>query len=644
MKILRLNEIYLNNYKGVERLTVPLNFRTTINGRNATGKTTIMDAPSDIFTGKTADGKTVSEIRPHDANGVEVDRIPIIREVKCTINGKEYDIVKTTEQKWLKPRGADVEVFKGNETSFRVNGFDKKAKDFDAFVSEEICDAETLLMCSNATSFLNVLQKSTTDARKLLEKLAGFSVETFIAQNPQYSDITDITQGNAIEDTIKQLKRNLTAQKKEVERRKVELSYEKTRDTKSDKIDILEEEYQIILQKQKEVEEKMNLLDTRSVEELRAKLAQIRSEMSAYLAEETAGYYKAIKDIDERVSELRTRDVNLSTEIQNLSFDIESITLKRESTRKAVLSLYDQYKDVEAGLLIGGRCPVCGTEIKEETESLKERNKDIRERLKAIQKTIDDHEEYIQKSAREFERLTSEQEAKRTERTAVRSLIYEAEEEAKALVKPDPTQDTIYKDLENQASNIEAGLATQKEQADTRRILETRRLELIAKSAQNRAMLETEKGLAEAKLTKVNELEGLLREEVQKCADIERQIDRILNFSIEKNKALASLINPHFRHFHFEFLEYTQEGNPVETCKLVHNGTSYFGGLNGGDKKLVEVYLVAGLQELNGLNLPIWVDEANTIDPWRIPDDLEQQLIVIQRSDDESIVVKGGDR
>ena len=101
------------------------------------------------------------------------------------------------------------------------------------------------------------------------------------------------------------------------------------------------------------------------------------------------------------------------------------------------------------------------------------------------------------------------------------------------------------------------------------------------------------------------------------------------------------MINPHFTHFKFEFLEYTQEGTPVETCKLVCNGTSYFGGLNGGDMKLVEIYLVAGLQELNGLCLPIWVDEANLIDPYRVPTNLEQQLIIINRSDDTDIVVKG---
>ena len=72
---------------------------------------------------------------------------------------------------------------------------------------------------------------------------------------------------------------------------------------------------------------------------------------------------------------------------------------------------------------------------------------------------------------------------------------------------------------------------------------------------------------------------------------------------------------------------------------MVCGGTNY-NNLNGGDRKLCEVDLCRGLQEMNGLNLPIWIDEANTIDPWRIPVDMEQQLILISRTDDKLSVAE----
>lgn len=66
-------------------------------------------------------------------------------------------------------------------------------------------------MCSNARPFLNMVQKSTAEARKLLEWISGFKIEDFVTQNPEYTHIENITKGHAIEDVLKQLRKNLTA-------------------------------------------------------------------------------------------------------------------------------------------------------------------------------------------------------------------------------------------------------------------------------------------------------------------------------------------------------------------------------------------------------------------------------------------------
>ena len=70
---------------------------------------------------------------------------------------------------------------------------------------------------------------------------------------------------------------------------------------------------------------------------------------------------------------------------------------------------------------------------------------------------------------------------------------------------------------------------------------------------------------------------------------------------------------------------------------MVHNGTAYE-NLNFSDKILCELSLVKGLQKLNGLCLPIWLDEASTVDPDRIPK-TENQLFVISRTDDETLTI-----
>ena len=131
---------------------------------------------------------------------------------------------------------------------------------------------------------------------------------------------------------------------------------------------------------------------------------------------------------------------------------------------------------------------------------------------------------------------------------------------------------------------------------------------------------------------RVAELNEELKDLGQVQADIEKNIDTVLNFSIQKNKALAEKINPYFKHIQFSFLDYTIEGNPVETCKMICNGVNYFDGLNYSDKILCDIDLLRGLQALNSLNLPIFVDNSESINTNRLPN-TEQQMIVLRVTD-----------
>ena len=142
--------------------------------------------------------------------------------------------------------------------------------------------------------------------------------------------------------------------------------------------------------------------------------------------------------------------------------------------------------------------------------------------------------------------------------------------------------------------------------------------------------------IAQAAVTEKEKRVAELNEELKSLgqvqADIEKNIDTVLNFSIQKNKALAEKINPFFHHFQFSFLDYTIEGNPVETCKMICNGIDYNSGLNHSDKILCEVNLLNGLQEMNHLNLPIWIDDSESVNVERIPV-LDRQMIILRVTD-----------
>lgn len=679
MKSVTLERINLDNYKsfsgslpGRKNFSCEFGQRTKISGRNREGKSAVSDAYFDVLTGKMADGSQPDKVRPHDDNGTDIDRVDIIRELGLRIDGKPVTVSKKTEQKWRKPKGQSEEVFDGNVTTYSIDGFEQKQKDFQKW-QESIADPDVLLMCSNARPFLNAVQKSTAEARKILERMSGFKVEEFVAQNPEYAKIDEITKGHSVEDALKQLRKNLNAQKKSADKARTELSYEKSREPEKGEVEIADlqksvNEYNKQIAGLDEQEKALNDVSSaydeksREIVELRSKQNQIRMERNKTLS----GNRQSIQG---EIAELQSQKKEKSNELSLAEMDLKHANMGIERHTAEVKKAQEDYSRwisqefddseiavIESEVLNEDSliCPTCGQAFpKERAEKIREdfeKNKALR--IEGVKSAGRNYEEM---KDREIQRVTESgnkavtdlKEAKKAQEEAEQKIaeikksisdlalmIAEKEKELSALpAEVDLSGDTEYNAISAQIEAAQKYLETMDNGSSARAEITEQRNAYIRESAKLAAEINKIQSDKAEHDRRVENLEEKLKAEGQKCADIEKNIDTLLNFSIEKNKALADKINPYFGHFQFCFLDYTIEGNPVETLKLVCDGTDYFGGLNGGDQRLVELDLCRGLQEINGLCLPIWLDESNTIDPERIPQDLEQQLICLERAD-----------
>lgn len=679
MKTVTLESIRLENYKsfsgslpGRKDFSCEFGHRTKISGKNREGKSSIKDAFFDILTGKMADGSQPDKIRPHDENGVDIDRIDIIRELGLEIDGKPVTVAKKTAQKWRKPRGQSEEVFDGNVTTYSIDGFEQRQKDFQKW-QESIADPDVLLMCSNARPFLNAVQKSTSEARKILERMSGFKIDDFIAQNPEYAHVEEITKGHSVEDTLKQLRKNLNAQKKSADKARTELSYEKSREPEKSEAEIAElqksiDEYNKQISGLDEQEKALNDVSSaydeksREIVELRNKQNQIRMERNSVLSGNRQSIQSEIADLQlqkkEKSNELSISEMDLKHANMGIERHTAEVKKAQEDWKKCSEKEFEdsqlkaiQNEEFDKDSLI---CPTCGQhfppeqeiQIRTDFEKRKAERIRIAEAEKAAFEDYKDKEltriiESGNKAAadlKESNKAKAEAEQKIDEiKKSISDLalkIAEKEKELSALPSEvDLSGDTEYTAISAQIETAQKSLETMDNGSSARAEITEKRNAYIRESAKLAAEINKIQSDKADHERRVEELEEKLTEEGQRCADIEKNIDALLNFSIEKNKALAEVINPHFRHFQFSFLDYTIEDNPVETLKLVCDGTDYFGGLNGGDQRLVELDLCRGLQAINGLCLPIWLDESNTIDPERIPQDLEQQLICLERAD-----------
>ena len=679
MKTVILKSILLENYKsfssslpGRKNFSSKFGKRTKISGRNREGKSTVKDAFFDVLTSKLADGSQPdAKVRPHTKDGIDIDRVDIIRDLELEIDGKPVTVTKKTAQKWRKPRGQSEAVFDGNITTYTIDGFEAKQKDYQKW-QESIADPDILLMCSNARPFLNMVQKSTAEARKLLEWISGFKIEDFVTQNPEYTHIENITKGHAIEDVLKQLRKNLTAQKKVAETVRTQLTYEKNRGAFGE-IEISDLELAIadLNHQIEELDKQEVILDEaiKSYDEKSKNVLDLKFEQSEIVRKANEGIVAQRKEIEGDIFSLKQEKKSAENDLRMAEMDLKHATMaierhETELTRMqedySRLSVYE-FDDSEIKIIEGEIfdensliCPTCGQKLPEEqAEKIRaefEEKKKLRiEGIKSTKQNAyeirdKELENVIVAGNRASTNLNGAKETKEESeqkisncKKAIADFAMQIQTESKKLSEIPESVD-LSDNVEYQKVTAEIGMAEEalkqmNNGSEERFILRNKRNGLLNEISDKKSLIKKQISDEVEKECRVSELEEKLKAENQRVADIEKDIDTLKNFSIKKNEALAAAVNPHFRHFQFNFLEFTQEGNPVETLRLMVEGTDYFSGLNGGDQRLVELDLCRGLQEINNLCLPIWLDESNTIDPERIPQDLEQQLICLERAD-----------
>lgn len=667
MKV-EVKKISLENYKKFPSKSVDLFPRTEISGRNREGKSTLQDAYLDVLTGKMANGTEPTSIRRKE-NGVEVPKVDVVRELTLSVDGKEKVIRKITKQKWRKPKGQSEEVFDGNETSYEIDGFPAKSKDYTEFI-QSIAKPSTLLMCSNPKPFLDTLQKSTAESRKVLEKMSGFDIAQFMEENPQYAHVEEITKGHSVEDTLKKLRKELNAQKKKVSEKDTEIKYETNRTVEAEDTSSLESKKQELNVELSKLEEQERILEdsAKGYDSLSYEIRGLKSSRDGMVSKANEWLRARQKFISDTVSELMLKKSEKESSIRIIGMELDRHIWEAKQTKADLDRARQDYprikemewddselKAIEAETFNDSDtiCPTCGQELPEEqiaelkasfeekkkfrieTELTQKKNWESakQNQLKGICDIGNSASAKLKKANEEISKLQSEIGVAQDEVSELTKQIEEEQSKFTELPESvDMTNDEEYLAVTARIAELEEKLKSFEDIPGKKQELRIQISNVMKQISNVDADIKIAQAAVVEKEKRIAELNEELRKLGQVQADIEKNIETVLNFSIQKNKALAEKINPYFKHFQFSFLDYTIEGNPVETCKMICNGVNYFDGLNYSDKILCDIDLLRGLQALNGLNLPIFVDNSESINTTRLPN-TEQQMIVLRVTD-----------
>lgn len=672
MKNVKIESLAMNNYRcfhGEREFHADFGDKTRVSGKNGSGKSTVMNAVMEVLTGKNADGTQPDNVRPI-VDGQEAEGVDVERTVVLDIDGKETEIKKITKQKRERVDGAMQYVPGSNVNSYTVDGISFNQKKLDEFISENICAPETLLACCNPNAFLSL--KSTTDMRAFLENMAGFDLNEYIKSlGAEFAEVEEITKGHPIEQVQKTLNKQLTDQKKATTKAETEWKYEKAKAVDSGEDDVTrlteqkvsyENQISILDEQEKSLDDVMAAYDQKSKDILDLKFEQSeivrkaneglvnqkkKLNEDAFLLE----HEKKIAENDLRMSEMDLKHASMGVERHTAEIRKAQEDWKTYSEREYPEENIERIKaeQFDENSLI---CPTCGQDLPEEqAEKIRSEFKHKKaERIadeesvktsfyEAKDKKLTEITESGNKAAadlKEAKNAKEEAEQKITElKQKITSLAMEIQKKQMELSKlpesVDLSDNAEYQKISAKIEQAEAILHEMSNGSDLRGEITDKRNGFIRECAKIDAEINNIQRKKQAHEEEVEKLYRAFRESSQKEADIQRRKDILKNFSIKKNERIASMINPVFSEFQFEFLEFTQDGNPFETCRMMSNGIEYR-DMNHSKKILVQADLLRGFQELSGLNLFVFIDDTESVNDENLPD-MDRQMILLKVTD-----------
>lgn len=668
-----LKSMHLENYRCFHEQPVDIQFgvSTRISGKNGSGKSTIKNAFLDVMTGKNTDGSQTDNVRPV-VNGKEKMDVPVVRELTMDIDGVETSIRKTTKQKRERKFGEMVSIPGSNVNSYEIDGINFTQKKFDEFIAEKLCASDKLMACCNPNVFLSKLNKSTADARSFLEDLCDFSVERFIEENKdEFGDIKNIAKGHKIEQVQKTLNHERSEQKKKIEKQIATIDYEKSKPIQEIDVsdftaqrDQMQEDIARLDDEEKSLDEAVSSYDkaVREIVNLKSEAEKVRTEANAdnvskkkRLNEDLIllQQEKKNKENNLRLSEMDLKHANMAierytAEVKKAQEDWKTYS-EREFSEESIEMIKTEAFD-ENSLI----CPTCGQMFPEEqaekiradfdrkkSERIK-KEEDLRKQFYSLKDKKLQEISYIGNKAvtdlKDSKKAKEELEKKIEEiKKSISNLALKIAEKEMEITKIpesiDLSENAEYQSVISRIADKQSALEKMNNGSGQREEIRAKRNELIRRCAMIDAQINSAESAKRQHEEQIEQLESQKKEMQEVLVEIERKISVLKNFSINKNRAISELVNPHFTEFQFEFLDFTQGGEPVETCHLVSNGIDY-ANLNHSKQLLVQADLCKGFQDIVGINIPIFLDDSESINDENLPD-LGRQTVILKVTDDD---------
>lgn len=670
-KTIILQTLTMQNFKGATATTEFCKDCTTIAGRNGLGKTRHFTAFHWCLFGKDEQGRENYEIKTR-VDGQVQHRITTAVELDLLIDGKQTTLRRELVENWVRPRGQEEEVYKGDVTKCFWNGVPINVTEYKNRVNE-IIDADLFKLLTNTKYFINLHWRKQREILMSIVELPSDAELLESIDEDKRQALIDIISTKSLEDARKEIASAITKLKEQLA--EIQPRIDQTakmmppvQDWDALKAIISEKDAElsnldaqlsdIESRYNSEVEARRERL--RKETDLKFKIEQRRTEMREEANRQLLQYNeeqrRAADEANATRRELENAIANDHDRLQRHEGEVTRcegyITRWKENIayyEENIAKMRARWKAEKEKPWNGETtCPNCGQQLPDEQianakaifEHTKEMNlqaivegaEDVKRKKQDAETHLADEQEQLEKTKAIVAECKQRIEENQTRLNNIPEVV--PMPPVKGQFAPKYDEDAELARLTHELEAMQATPSPQAEKADNGLILAKKR-EVMAERDAAKALLETKtyREIAEKEIEKQKQLG---REFAQMIADKERVQFAIQQYSKARIASVETSINALFQKVSFEMFAYTNEGNEYEACTPYIDGQA-FGSANTAAQYNATLEICDVLAKAHDICAPIFIDGVESINDPYIP---ASQCIMLRVTEDEELKIK----
>lgn len=611
MKNVRLKQMKLRNFKGIKELDIDFNLLdTNVYGKNATGKTTLVDAFSWLFFNKDSSGASDFDVKTKTPDGEYLHNLEHLVEGVVEVDGTETTFKKVFKEKYTKQRGSTTASFTGHTTDYFVDDVPRKKKEYDETVNE-LFDSNIFSMITDPFYF-NTRMKWQDRRKTLIDICGDVSDELVINSLNDLAPLQQLLNGKSVDDLRAQLKSQMKPINDELKTIPIKINEANLAiPTEIEEVD--KEKYKFINERINELEnKKQTVLNGGAAAEKETELIKLRNQK--LLVQNEVPDVKALKDeeysLNIQIDSLERKKERAENEIQAKKSQQKSNELMRDDLRNKYLEVnamqYDESQNI---------CPHCGQLLPADkvegfmekfninkSKQLENINKDGK-RLKEQFESLTEDIEVLEKDIQNHQILINDYQLKLKEVAKKIASINEdfAKEQEPKINAIDEKIVNAEREMEFLKSNTGEEVAKINEE-----------IGMLKEQRSHYEEIKAKERLAKTQINRIAELEAREKELSNQYNDMDKMLYLTDLFIKTKVAMLTEKINSHFKLCKFNLFEEQINGGLNEVCEVTVNGVNYT-DLNNAMKINAGLDVINTICDYSNTYAPIFIDNAESV-------------------------------